>query len=195
MENSQKGIRSIPIWIEGRKEWLNNDTTTSNDEGFSSSASNDQKKFCEPHSTNHSHSSHTENVATQGNDLAQKKMSFENAQESMSENSQQEERKHLENSMTEIQKIQSSVLDLMKKIDEYSGDKRDYAFIDEMLTQCLIKLDNIDTNIDVEGKENVKNALKEARREAIRCINSLITLLEEKHEEFKKSPNTKEQLM
>lgn len=77
----------------------------------------------------------------------------------------------------------------MKKIEEYDGENpKEYLFLDEMLTQNLIKLDNIDTNIDVEGKENVKNA----RREAIKCINSLIMLLEEKNEEFKKSKkNTK----
>jgi hypothetical protein len=79
----------------------------------------------------------------------------------------------------------------MKKIEEYNGNPKEYIFLDEMLTQQLLKLDNIDTNVDVEGKENVKNA----RREAIKCINSLIQLLEEKNEEFKNSKNTKEQTM
>lgn len=77
----------------------------------------------------------------------------------------------------------------MKKIEEYKGEKKDYVYLDEMLTQNLIKLDNIDINIEVEGKENVKNA----RREAIKCINSLISLLEEKNEEL--SRNTNDQAM
>lgn len=82
----------------------------------------------------------------------------------------------------------------MKKIEDFNGENpKEYLFLDEMLTQNLIKLDNIETNMDVEGigKENVKSA----RREAIKCINTLIILLEEKHEEFKKSKKTKEQQM
>lgn len=41
-----------------------------------------------------------------------------------------------------------------------------------MLTQNLLKLDTIDT----EGKENIK----QARREAIKCINKCIAVLEAK---------------
>lgn len=97
-----------------------------------------------------------------------------------------QEQKQLESSIEKIQTIQSSVLSLMKKIEEYNGDRKDYLYLDEMLTQNLIKLDNIDTSIDVDGKENIKNA----RREAIKCINSLIQLLEEKKEGFE---NTKDE--
>lgn len=45
-------------------------------------------------------------------------------------------------------------------------------YLDEMLTQNLLKLDTIDT----DGKENIKLA----RREAIRCINKCIGVLEAK---------------
>ncbi|CAG9808687.1 unnamed protein product [Chironomus riparius] len=84
--------------------------------------------------------------------------------------------KALEDSITKIQKIQQSVLDLMGRVEQYNGaDRKEYLFLDEMLTQNLLKLDNI----DAEGKDNIKNA----RREAIKCINSLISLLEAKNEE------------
>lgn len=84
--------------------------------------------------------------------------------------------KALEDSITKIQKIQQSVLDLMGRVEQYNGtDRKEYLYLDEMLTQNLLKLDNI----DAEGKDNIKNA----RREAIKCINSLISLLEAKNEE------------
>lgn len=84
--------------------------------------------------------------------------------------------KAIEDSITKIQKIQQSVLDLMARVEKYDGkDRKEYMFLDEMLTQNLLKLDNI----DAEGKDNIKNA----RREAIKCINSLISLLEAKNDE------------
>lgn len=87
--------------------------------------------------------------------------------------------KAIEDSITKIQKIQASVLDLMSRVETYDGsDRKEYAFLDEMLTQNLLKLDDI----DAEGKENIKNA----RREAIKCINSLISLLEAKKDEAAK---------
>lgn len=86
--------------------------------------------------------------------------------------------KAIEDSITKIQKIQTSVLDLMSRVEQYDGkNPKEYAFLDEMLTQNLLKLDDI----DAEGKENIKNA----RREAIKCINSLISLLEAKNDEVK----------
>ncbi|CRL05074.1 CLUMA_CG018272, isoform A [Clunio marinus] len=88
------------------------------------------------------------------------------------------QQKAIEDSITKIQKIQSSVLELMSRVEKYDGNNRkEYAFLDEMLTQNLLKLDDI----DAEGKENIKNA----RREAIKCINSLISLLDAKNEAFK----------
>lgn len=70
------------------------------------------------------------------------------------------------------------MLDLMSRVELYDGNSpKEYAFLDEMLTQNLLKLDDI----DAEGKENIKNA----RREAIKCINSLISLMDAKNEEFK----------
>lgn len=92
------------------------------------------------------------------------------------QNSTSAKQKAIEDSITKIQKIQQSVLELMGRVEKYDGsDRKEYLFLDEMLTQNLLKLDNI----DAEGKDNIKNA----RREAIKCINSLISLLEAKNDE------------
>lgn len=97
----------------------------------------------------------------------------------MPEQSVPAKQKAIEDSITKIQKIQASVLDLMSRVEKFDGsDRKEYAFLDEMLTQNLLKLDDI----DAEGKENIKNA----RREAIKCINSLISLLEAKNDEASK---------
>lgn len=88
--------------------------------------------------------------------------------------------KAIEDSITKIQKIQASVLGIMSRVEKFDGtNKKEYAFLDEMLTQDLLKLDDI----DAEGKENIKSA----RREAIKCINSLISLLEAKKDEAEKA--------
>ena len=80
-----------------------------------------------------------------------------------------------EDSISKIQKIQASVLALMDNVEKFDGKSRkEYLYLDEMLTQNLLKLDTI----DAEGKENIK----QARREAIHAINSLISVLEAKHE-------------
>nr|CAD7568550.1 unnamed protein product [Timema californicum] len=71
--------------------------------------------------------------------------------------------------------IQKDVDDLMKKVEEFSGNSRsdkEYIYLDEMLTRNLLKLDDIET----EGKENVR----QARKEAIRSIQKGIGILEER---------------
>lgn len=64
----------------------------------------------------------------------------------------------------------------MSEVENFTGTKKDkrYLFLDEMLTRNLIKLDNIET----EGKENIR----QARREAIKCIQKCIAVLEAKAE-------------
>lgn len=73
-----------------------------------------------------------------------------------------------------IQAIQRDVLDLMDQVEKFTGKHRDkqYLYLDEMLTRNLLKLDNIDT----EGKENIRSA----RKEAIKCIQKCISILEAK---------------
>ena len=70
--------------------------------------------------------------------------------------------------------IQKNVLNLINDVERFRGDKNDktYLYLDEMLTRNLLCLDNIDT----EGKENIRKA----RKEAIKCIQSCINLLEKK---------------
>jgi BCL2-associated athanogene 3 len=76
--------------------------------------------------------------------------------------------------ITQILSIQTDVLNLMTEVENFTGSKKDknYLFLDEMLTRNLIKLDNIET----DGKENIR----QARKEAIRCIQKCIAVLEAK---------------
>lgn len=77
--------------------------------------------------------------------------------------------------IAKIQNIQREVLALMDKVEHFKGTTkkaREYVYLDEMLTQNLLKLDNIDS----EGSESIKHA----RREAIKCINKCIEVLEAK---------------
>lgn len=62
----------------------------------------------------------------------------------------------------------------MTDVENFAGTKADkrYMFLDEMLTRNLIKLDTIET----DGKENIRLA----RREAIKCIQKCIAVLEAK---------------
>lgn len=75
-----------------------------------------------------------------------------------------------------IQNIQKEIQGLMDQVENFNGTQKDknYMYIDEMLTQNLLKLDTIDT----DGKEKIK----QARREAIKCINTCISVLEAKAE-------------
>lgn len=84
---------------------------------------------------------------------------------------------HTTDCITKIQNIQTDVLDLMSAVDQFNGMRgdKDYMFIDEMLTRNLLKLDTIDTN----GRESIRLA----RKEAIRCIQASITVLEAKAEQ------------
>ncbi|CAB3253127.1 unnamed protein product [Arctia plantaginis] len=78
--------------------------------------------------------------------------------------------------ITNILSIQTDVLNLMTQVENFTGAKNDkqYLFLDEMLTRNLIKLDNIET----DGKENIR----QARKEAIKCIEKCIAVLEAKAE-------------
>lgn len=78
-------------------------------------------------------------------------------------------------SIQKIQNIQKDVLELMDHVEKFIGSSRkdkQYLYLDEMLTQNLLKLDTI----DADGQENIK----QARREAIKCINKCIAVLEAK---------------
>lgn len=62
----------------------------------------------------------------------------------------------------------------MCAVEQFGGKRggKDYMYLDEMLTRNLLKLDTIDTN----GKESIRLA----RKEAIKCIQASIAVLEAK---------------
>ncbi|XP_076680581.1 BAG domain-containing protein starvin isoform X2 [Andrena cerasifolii] len=71
--------------------------------------------------------------------------------------------------------VQQEVDSLAEQVKQYSGNSKtdkEYIYLDEMLTRELIKLDDIET----EGRENVR----QTRRNAIKCIQATISLLESK---------------
>ncbi|XP_064544828.1 BAG domain-containing protein Samui isoform X3 [Drosophila montana] len=84
---------------------------------------------------------------------------------------------HTVDSIKKIQDIQRDVLDLMAKVEQFKGTRKDkeYAYLDEMLTRNLLKLDTIDTN----GKDSIRLA----RKEAIKCIQASVNVLDAKAEE------------
>lgn len=88
---------------------------------------------------------------------------------------------HTLDSISKIQDIQRDVLDLMAKVEQFTGTRQDkeYVYLDEMLTRNLLKLDTIDTN----GKDSIRLA----RKEAIKCIQASINVLEAKANENTKA--------
>lgn len=162
MENSSKKqiIFNIPIYIEGRDEPINQNYSAKQNSNVVRNASG----------------------ANQPNEIPlDEARNFQN-DTSESQSTTSESDQSLQSSIQKIHSIQEVVIGLMEKVEKFDGqNKKEYNYLDEMLTQNLLKLDDI----DVEGKENIKNA----RKEAIKCINSLITLLDTKKDEFiKKSP-------
>lgn len=81
---------------------------------------------------------------------------------------------HTADCISKIQAIQRDVLELMLAVEQFGGKRgdKDYMYLDEMLTRNLLKLDTIDTN----GKESIRLA----RKEAIKCIQTSIAVLEAK---------------
>ena len=87
--------------------------------------------------------------------------------------------------------MQKEVDALTEQVRQYKGNSRkdkEYIYLDEMLTRELIKLDDIET----EGKDNVR----QARKQAIKSIQESISLLESKaplpgqQSEQQKQPDT-----
>ncbi|XP_015175839.1 PREDICTED: BAG domain-containing protein Samui isoform X2 [Polistes dominula] len=94
---------------------------------------------------------------------------------------QQEAPKHVpkqtlpKDPLERVASVQKEVDSLAEQVKQYTGNSRkdkQYMFLDEMLTRELIKLDDIET----EGRENVR----QARKNAIRTIQETISLLESK---------------
>lgn len=73
--------------------------------------------------------------------------------------------------------INTDVAKLMDRVEKFEGKNRkdkDYLYLDEMLTQHLIRLDDLDANGD--------DIIKQSRRAAIQAINHTIKALEAKVE-------------
>lgn len=160
MESSSKKqqvIRNIPIFIEGRDEPVSNNPVAN-----------------APKNANNSTSSEISASELEKVRLPEEKES-KAEYESQTKSDIKPADLRLISSIEKIQNIQQSVMSLMSQVENFDGkNQKDYSYLDEMLTQNLIKLDNIDVN----GQENIKNA----RKEAIKCINSLISLLDTKRE-------------
>lgn len=150
------GVRTIPIFVEGR-----NVPIVVKDVPVKSSPPQQQQKQQQPRpeplNTNEPNPADNNNQSDQSDDIPP-------------------QTPHTFDCINKIQSIQKDVLDLMGKVDKFNGIRgdREYMFIDEMLTRNLLKLDTIDTN----GKDSIRLA----RKEAIRCIQASITVLEAKAE-------------
>lgn len=74
--------------------------------------------------------------------------------------------------MEAIQQIAAKANELKSTVEEFSGNKCDkqYVFLEEMLTQLLIKLDKIESY----GQENIRMM----RKNAVRTVQMTIDQLE-----------------
>lgn len=75
-----------------------------------------------------------------------------------------------------IESIKAEVNSLLKRIDEFQGitdNDKNYKYLDEMLTRCILKLDRIECN-NLSDRSN--------RKEAIEGVNQAISILERKLE-------------
>jgi hypothetical protein len=94
--------------------------------------------------------------------------------------------------ISRVQAIQKDVDELQTQVSNYSGNSRkekEYIYLDEMLTRNLLKLDDIET----EGKEDVRQARKDAIRTIQRCISMLEGKVPLLHEN--KEPSSEESAM
>lgn len=74
--------------------------------------------------------------------------------------------------MEAIQQITAKANEMKSTVEQFSGNKCDkqYAYLEEMLTQLLIKLDKIDSY----GQENIRTM----RKNAVRTVQMTIDQLE-----------------
>ncbi|KAG4078935.1 hypothetical protein HA402_010887 [Bradysia odoriphaga] len=161
--------RSVPIFVEGRSVPLVNkiNIPQANLDQSQSNQSNQQ--------------SQRQETPTQQAPKTQHRpapfVAKENVPQPSAEQSQiPPQTPHTTDCINKIQDIQRDVLDLMGKVERFGGLKgdREYMYLDEMLTRNLLKLDTIDTN----GKESIRLA----RKEAIKCIQASIAVLDAKSE-------------
>lgn len=175
-QSNTPAIRHIPIFVEGRdKPIINRDTIS--EESFERQLNNVKHTPAartfghqQNETTSSSFSAHRnskeETHTSNTNDVPQVKTLPDDIDSG---------HQLKDDPIIKIQNIQKEVLSLMDKVENFKGNSkkdRNYLYLDEMLTQNLLKLDTIET----EGSDNIKHA----RREAIKCINKCIEVLEAK---------------
>lgn len=213
-QQQQPNVRHIPIYVEGRDEPLVNKNIDTTPKSHTNDLSNSKssggifdrvKNFptinrVQTPNTQRSNSPHRTTIPINMNAKAQfnlnsPRQDYQQQQQRQQPQQQQQQaeqsgaqNKPMSNpdidSIIKIQNIQRDVLNLMDQVEHFTGHTRkdkQYLYLDEMLTQNLLKLDTIST----EGKENIK----QARREAIKCINTCIAVLEAKADAGIKSNN------
>lgn len=89
-----------------------------------------------------------------------------------------ENQKEFDFAIDNLQSIQQDIIALINRIEDFKGHAKcnEYTYLDEMLTRNLLKLDSIDTIGNVN--------LRLAKKEAIKCIEQAIVVLEEKASSF-----------
>ncbi|XP_005180486.2 BAG domain-containing protein Samui isoform X2 [Musca domestica] len=186
-------IRTIPIFVEGRSEPIINNRDIPNQNATPSSGSASARAFTPPKQQYQPQSPFQFPQPQQGQTQPQGGQQQQPQQRPTPINTQQQPQQQQQNtglppqtphtvdSINKIQDIQRDVLELMTRVEKFTGTRSDkeYAYLDEMLTRNLLKLDNIDTN----GKESIRLA----RKEAIKCIQASINVLEAKAEENTKA--------
>lgn len=173
-QNSQQSsqipaARSVPIFVEGREvpivNKINIPQETSRQSQPNQSNQQSQRQDSQPQPTSKTQNRPAPFTAK------------ENLPQQTNEQSQiPPQTPHTTDCINKIQDIQRDVLDLMGKVERFGGLKGDkeYMYLDEMLTRNLLKLDTIDTN----GKESIRLA----RKEAIKCIQASIAVMDAKSE-------------
>lgn len=172
-------IRTIPIFVEGRTEPIINAHKEIPNQNAQPPQPQQSKATHENHQENHqqAHQQQQHNRPAPLNANHQQPM----AKEQENAGGPPPQTPHTLDSISKIQDIQRDVLDLMAKVEKFTGKRQDkeYAYLDEMLTRNLLKLDTIDT----QGKDSIRLA----RKEAIKCIQASINVLEAKAEENAKN--------
>lgn len=210
-------VRHIPIFVEGRDEPLINRNIETNGQQQRPTSANDhqlpnskssggifdrvknfptinrmqapqQQRSSSPHRTGPSNVHRSTSASAAHADSPSRQQPDQSQPQQTPRQEPEKQMPHPDaDSILKIQSIQRDVLNLMDQVDRFTGSTRkdrQYLYLDEMLTQNLLKLDTIDT----EGKENIK----QARREAIKCINKCISVLEAKADTNPPQPATEQ---
>ncbi|XP_011190500.2 BAG domain-containing protein Samui isoform X2 [Zeugodacus cucurbitae] len=182
-------VRTIPIFVEGRSEPIINahkeiPNQNSAPGQAQSSSSSSARSFAQPqqqYQPQPQQQQQQQQPQQQQHRPAPLNTQQQQPQQGPAASGMPPQTPHTLDSISKIQDIQRDVLDLMAKVEQFTGTRQDkeYVYLDEMLTRNLLKLDTIDTN----GKDSIRLA----RKEAIKCIQASINVLEAKANENTKA--------